>query len=445
MAGFDFQKFRNKHFLALAGNGVISVMQLVQMSLIYHKLQITDVGNWVFFLSAIGIIESIRTGFLSTATVKFYAGTKGDRANEVLGSIWYLALALTGILVVVNICCVPFLKYIPQQDIQVTINWVGITFLSSLPYTLIAWVLTAEERYDKILLLRMVNSGSMIAAIIIEVMFDKLTLERILWINFITNMITNAVGFATGMAKFGTLFKRSKESVAEIFHFGKFSLGTNLASNLLRNTDVFIIRFVLGQEAVAIYNIPVKLMEIFEIPLRSFVGTGMSGMAIAYNNNNFARIKEIFVKYAGMLTIAFIPLVFFSAFVAKFAVFLVSSKTYLGTDAVALFRIYIFFSLLYPIDRFNGTTLDVIHKPKINFYKVLVMLVANVIFDFAGLAVFHSIYGIPLGGIFTILSGLLYGYIQLNKFIPYTIGEILRTGSHEFLQFATRKIAPGRK
>ena len=445
MPGFSLQKFRNKHFLALAGNGVISVMNLVQMSLIYHKLQITDVGNWVFFLSTIGILESVRTGFLSTATVKFYAGTSGKRADEVLGSIWFLALSLTGILVAVNLCCLPLMKYIPQQDLRVTINWVGVTFVSSLPYTLIAWILTAEERYDKILFLRMVNSLSMIAVIIVEIMFYKLTLERMLWINFLTNMLTNLVAILFGMARIKTLFRRSKACVAEIFHFGKFSLGTNLATNLVRNSDIYIIRILLGQEAVAIYNIPSKLLEIFEIPLRSFVGTGMSGMAIAYNNNNFARIKEILVKYAGMLTIAFAPLVLFSIIVAKYAVLIVSSKYYLATSAVNLFRIYIFCSLFTPIDRFNGTTLDVIHKPKINFYKTLIMLSTNIITDFVGIKIFGNLYGVAAGSFVTLLSGLIFGYIQLNRFLPYTYSEVFSTGFRESRQFITAKLFSGKK
>ena len=331
------------------GNGIIAVMNLVQMSLIYHKLEISDVGNWVFFLSTIGIIESVRNGFLATATIKFYAGTSGDRAKEVLGSVWFLALAITGLFVVVDLCFLPFLKVMPDEDLRITIRWVGITFISSLPYTLITWVLTAEERYDKILLLRMVNSGSMILAIAIQIFYSKLTLESMMWINFLTNMLTNIVGYVSGMAKMKTVFSRSKASIYEIFHFGKYSLGTNLVSNLLRNTDVFILRFLLGKEAVAIYNIPVKLMEIFEIPLRSFVGTGMSGMAIAYNNNNFQRIKVILTKYAGMLTMAFIPLIIFSNIVAELAVRVVGGYAYIHTPAVILFRIFIIWSIIYSL------------------------------------------------------------------------------------------------
>ena len=133
MPKLSLSYFKNKHFLALAGNGVISVLTLVQMSLIYHKLEVSDVGTWVIFLAILGTAESIRNGFLSTATIKFYAGTATGKSKEVLGSVWYLALLLTGILVLVDVGFFAGLKYISDADLRTTIKWFGVTFISSLP------------------------------------------------------------------------------------------------------------------------------------------------------------------------------------------------------------------------------------------------------------------------------------------------------------------------
>ena len=91
--------FKNKHLLALVGNLVISGFSVLTIALLYRVLTKSDVGTWFFFLTFLGLAESIRTGFLSTATVKFYAGTTAERGKVVLGSVWYLALLLT-----VSIC-----------------------------------------------------------------------------------------------------------------------------------------------------------------------------------------------------------------------------------------------------------------------------------------------------------------------------------------------------
>jgi Na+-driven multidrug efflux pump len=73
------------------------------------------------------------------------------------------------------------------------------------------------------------------------------------------------------------------------------------------------------------------------------------------------------------------------------------------------------FAMFYPLDRFLGVTLDIIHQPKINFYKVLVMLVTNVTFDFIGIHFFHNINGVALGSLFTFLSGVFFGYYWLKN------------------------------
>jgi O-antigen/teichoic acid export membrane protein len=299
----------------------------------------------------------------------------------------------------------------------------------------------AEERYDKILWLRLVNSISMLAAVVFFVVKKSLTLDTLLWINFLSNCLTSIVGIAAGMSRMNTLVHRSRERMMEIFHFGKFSLGTTLVSNLLGNVDVFVLEVMLGPAAIAIYNIPIKFMQLVEIPLRSFIGTGMSGMAIAFNNKNPGRVKEILTKYSGMMAIAFIPMAVVTFFVADYAIYLVGAAKYAHTEAANLLRIFMLFSVLSPIDRFNGATLDVIHKPNINLYKTIVMLVVNVGGDFLGIAIFHSMYGVVFGSTLTLISGIIFGYFMLRKYLRYTIGEIFVSGYHGMLAFIGQSLA----
>ena len=440
MTRFSISRFNNKHFLALASNGVISVLAFVQMGIIYRKMDMDDVGAWVFFLGMLGIAESVRTGFLNTATIKFLAGTTKERAAEVLGSVWFLALALTGMVVVADLGGIASIRWIADKEVALTFRWLGITFISSLPYTLIFWVLMAEERYDKILWLRMVNSGSMLLAIVVATLLHRMNLTMLLWINFLSNMLTNAAGFAMGMARLGTIRKRSRTCTMEIFHFGKFSLGTTFIANLLGNVDVLVLKFMLGPAAVAIYNIPIKFMQLVEIPLRSFTGTGMSGMAIAYNQGDKARVKEILTKYSGMMAVAFIPMALFVFVAADGAIYLIGAAKYAHTEAANLFRIFMLCAVLSPIDRFNGATLDVIHKPDINFYKVILMLVVNVVADFIGITVLKNMYGVAIGSMITVLSGAVFGYYILRKYIPYTLPELFTTGYRELVILARNNL-----
>lgn len=431
MGKFNLSTLRNKHFLALMGNAVISVFGIATMALLYHGLSKADVGKWFFFLTILSLCDAIRNGFLGTATVKFYAGTEESRAVKVLGSVWLLACALTGAALLLNGIALAGLSLAHSEELVLAIKWVGITFLSTMPFTVIFWKLQADEHYGKILWLRMINSGSTIIAFAVLLLLKRLTLENALLYNFLTNCLTSSIGLLWNLGRLRTILSCTKEAILELLHYGKYSLATTLSSNLLRSVDSFIITFTLGPAALAVFNLPVRLMEIVEMPMRSFAGTGMSAMAVAFNNKNMHEVTKILKKYAGMLTMLFIPMSLFALIFADLAMYILGGTKYIGGEAANIYRLFMLFCLITPIDRFNGITLDIIHLPKINFYKVLLMLGINIVTDFAGIAIFHNIYGVVFAGFITNMSGLIFGYVQLRKHVHYTIGGILSTGYYE--------------
>jgi O-antigen/teichoic acid export membrane protein len=433
--------FRNKHFLALSGNMVISVLSVVMMSLLYRALTKADVGTWFFFLSFTGLAEAIRNGFLSTATVKYFAGTDYEKGESVLGSIWTLAILLTLLFLIANGIAWLFLSHFSNPQMLLVVKWFGITLLSSLPFTITFWILVAKEDYEKILWLRLVNNGSMVIIIVTLLFLHKMTLENQLILNFVTNVLTSLVCIAFKLTHITSIFKRKTETILSIAHFGKYSLATNLSSNLLGSSDTFIITFLLGPAALAVYNLPKRLMEIIEIPLRSFIGTGMSSMAKAMNNHRKDEVLHIFKKYAGMLTFAFIPIVVGGILLADVAIDILGGDKYLGTEAANIFRMFLLFSFLFPIDRFNGVTLDILHLPRVNLHKVMAMLVVNIIADFLGVYIFKNMYGMAIASPFVMLTGLLIGHFALVKVLPYTIKEVLVTGWNETKWFIDSNLA----
>ena len=353
--------------------------------------------------------------------------------------VWYLAIALSVVLMLLNLAVMPFMGYIKNPDIILVVKWFGVTVLSSLTYNVVCWILVADENYITILKIRLINSVSMIILILVMAYFKKSTLENLLWINFLTNCLTSLFCFVYGYSQIASFFHRTREGIWEIIHFGKYSLATTLSSNLLGSVNTFIITFFLGPGVLAVYNLPFKLMEFIEIPLRSFVGTGMSSMAIAYNTNNMDNLAHISKKYAGLLTLIFIPLAVVAFFGADTAVSLLGGKKYLGTEAANIFRFLMFVAIIYPVDRFNGATLDIIHLPKINFYKVLIMLAVTMVATISGVLIFRSIWGVALAFPVPTIAGLTFGYFHLRKHFDYSITGILKTG-YEELTILVRKI-----
>lgn len=311
--------------------------------------------------------------------------------------------------------------------------------LSSLPFLVIFGKLQSDEHYGTILWLRMINSGSTILAFLILIYLNKFDLNNALLWNFITNCLTSIIGLFSGHGGLKTISNRSKATIREIYNFGKYSMATSLTSNLLSASNTYIVTFMLGPGAVAILSVPAKLMELVEIPLRSFVGTGMSSMASAFNQKNMHQVTYIMNKYAGMLTWIFIPLAIGVFFLADIPVNILSSGKYKGTEAANLYRIVMAIAILYPIDRFNGVALDIIHQPKLNFIKVQIMLLVKVVTTFGCITLLHNVYGAPLGGLLTMIAGLGFGYFSLKKFMEFSIADIMRTGYSELILLISKK------
>ena len=281
-------KLNNKHFLSLAGNGAMSVLAMITVAVLYRALTVEEIGYWVFFQTVAVLLDTFRTGFLQIALVKFYTGTTKERANEVIGSVWYLAVGITLVMGLVNLAFVPFMDSFKDPAVLVIIQWFGLSFLATLPSGITSWILQADQKFDKLLILRVITQGSFILSIVALILFDQMNLRSVFIVNLASASLASIIAILFGWSGISSFFSKTKACVKEIYHFGKFSVGTTISANMLRSADTFIVAYMLGPAAVAIYNLPGRLMEIIEIPLRSTLATAMSSLAKAFNNG----IKE---------------------------------------------------------------------------------------------------------------------------------------------------------
>ncbi|GLU52454.1 hypothetical protein Dfri01_19150 [Dyadobacter frigoris] len=208
-----------------------------------------------------------------------------------------------------------------------------------------------------------------------------------------------------------------------------------------------IVNFMLGPAALAVFNLGQRLMEIIEIPLRSFAATGMPELSAAYNAENKELVIHTMKRYAGLITVALLPVCLGAVVLADVAIQIIGGSKYVGTEAANIMRLFMTFALLYPLDRFFALTLDVIHQPKINFIKVILMLVGSVSATFTGIYLTGNIYGVALANIVPTFIGISIGYWGLNRFQPFGILSVFTTGYTEaviivktyWLKFVSKK------
>lgn len=439
------QILHNKHLLSLAGNAVMAVMGVATYAILYRLLPESAMGNWIFFQFAFVLLDSFRTGFLQTALVKFYAGADAARRREVGGTCWYLGMLIT------LACGAPALIQLfaafttADVGVRMLVQWYAPALVLTLPFNVAFWMQQAEERFDRILWLRLVNQGSFILMLVVLYALGNLHLATVLAAFLLASTLTSTVALASGWARFGYLAHRTRACLGELFHFGKYSVGTYLFSNLLKSSDTFIIKFMLGPAALAVYNLPQRLMEIVEVPMRSFVATAMPVLSAAHNSGDKQAVVKIIARYTARLTLLFIPIVVGVLLLADWAVLILGGGKYAGTEAANVFRIFMLFAVLFPFDRFSGITLDIIHKPHLNLVKVGLCLGINVVTDLVGIGLTHNVYGAAAASIFTLLFAVAYGYYALRRYLPLTMPVLFAQGKADLrmarqrLQFKKRK------
>jgi len=440
------QKLQNKHFLSLAGNGIMSVLGMLNMIILYRALPVAGIGMWVFFLSILLLVDTFRSGFLTTAFIKFYAGSTPERAKEVVGSAWFIGGSITAILVLINIPAFFLSSYLKNPSMVLFVEWFGIIYVASLPYFIASCVVQAEQRFDQLLYIRFASQGIFIVFVIIMAVTKTASLQNIIYAYLAGAFLTSLMTIFTGWAKVAYIKNRTWACIGEIFHFGKYSVGTTLSSNLFGTSNTMIINFMLGPTALAVFNLGQRLMEIIEIPLRSFAATGMPELSAAYNAGDKQKVIETMKRYTGLITVALVPACLGAVLLADVAIQIIGGSKYVNSEAANIMRLFMTFALLYPLDRFFALTLDVIHQPKINFIKVLLMLASSVSASFAGIYITGNIYGVAIAGIIPTLIGVGIGYWGLNRFQPFSIWSVFTTGYSEavhilktyWLKIATR-------
>ncbi|WP_214226800.1 oligosaccharide flippase family protein [Pedobacter sp. B4-66] len=426
-------KVQNKHFLSLTGNAVMSILGVVTYSLLYHSLSLDAIGIWIFFITGFSLLDTFRSGFLTIAFIKFYSGSSESKQKEIIGSTWYIAILITIGFILLNIPAFLLEKYVNDIGFSMLLKWFGLTYILTLPFYIASNIAQGEQRFDRLLYIRVINTGSFIGFVVLLIVLKKNTLDNILYAYLTSSFVTSSFTLIFGWCKLSYLKNRSKESNSQIYNFGKFSVGTTLSASLFKTTDTIIIKVFLGDAALAIYNLGVKLLEVIEIPLRSFIATAIPILSSSYNQKKKQEVIQNMSKFIGMLTIGLIPVAILSLLFADLAIYIIGGSKYIDTEAANVLRLFMTFALLFPADRFFALTIDVIHRPKVNFIKILVMLAANLAFDFIGVKLFGNVYGIALGSIVPSIIAVVVGYKALQSYSKFSFWSIFPSGYKDLI------------
>ncbi len=439
MIGRLKQLLKTNKFLSLFSSGTAAVLGLFTFGLLARDFSPAELGYWSIFLSVYTLFDMLRTGLISSAMIKkINEYDTEDEVKVVIGSGWKLSVLITfiGSIIISLVFLVIYLFNEDSYFLTFSIWFIPTSFLS-LPHSMSTWILNAYVKFAKIVWVRFFLQMGFLIGVIVGSQTGG-GVEFVIIAYLLSNFLPGLYATVKGWNKLKYWNEGSKEMDRGLFNFGKYSMGSMIGSNLLRSSDSYLIFAFLGPAAQGIYSVAEKIVGLFDIPLRAFVGIAFPQLAKKYAVGLYDEFQDEFERDAGFSTLLLLPISILAFVFAEQLVFWLSGDGYM--EAANVVRIFAVYTALTPLDRFSGIALDVINRPDLNFWKVVIMLSANVVGDIAVLYFTQDIFWVAFVSIFTFATGIGIGFIFLKGKLPFRFSIILKKGFNEGLRLVKKYV-----
>lgn len=427
---------REDNFLSLAGNLTIAFFGFTGFALLARSFSLDIFGQWVLFVSSGTFIEMFRFGITNTALIRYLSGAGAEERRNFIGANWVIGLGATVLIAMtLMISQLLFAEPIKHAGYELFFTWYPLLAFLNLPFNTALVIMQADQKFGKILLIRLVNSGGFFLVLLVNFLFLKMTILQLLLAMLAVNALTSVFCVILGWDGFRHLLHSSSKAVSTLLHFGKYTTFTLIGTNLLRSADTLIISLSpMGPAAVALYSIPMKLTELQQIPLRSFAATAFPKMSRASIQGKLDEVRSVFYSYSGAITYLFIAISLVTFIFADLFVLVLGGPQYAGTDPVtgantaSIVRVFSLYGLLLPIDRMTGVGLDSINRPGKNLVKVIFMVIANIAGDLAAVFLFKSLLAVAVASVIFTLLGVMIGFYFLDRELKIDHMKIFSAG-----------------
>jgi O-antigen/teichoic acid export membrane protein len=417
---------REENFLSLAGNGSNALLGIGGFALLARSLTTHDFGSWVLFLTAVSFLEMFRFGITSTGLIRFLSGAGTIERRQLIGANALIGAVATLIMGTLLFAIrMIFDRAVSGSALALFFTWYPLLAILNLPWNNALVLLQADRSYGKILLLKLINSGGFFLIVLSSHLYFHFNLRSLTIALLLVNGITSLITILRGWDGWSDVGSATRRHVNDLFHFGKYTMFTLIGTNLLRSADTFILGISpLGNAAVALYAIPLKLTELQQIPLRSFAATAFPKMSKASLEGRHEQVRDLFYTYTGALTILFAAISLVTFCCAEYLVLILAGRSYIGIDpttgfdAVSIMRIFSIYGLLLPLDRMTGVVLDSINRPRQNAVKMFFMVATNLVGDLIAVFHFQSLICMAIGSVLFTIIGIVLGMYFLNREIP---------------------------
>lgn len=399
-----------------------SALGLLSFFFITRSFSTNALGQWFMFLTGSTLTDMFRIGLVNNGFV-YHASGKNDRERvAVFGSGIVLFTVLTCAISLLVFGATILFPSVTGMDSswRLFFLWYPIFSLVSIPHNVSEWIAQSRRLFGRTLTIRIIiRGGLLLAAISNFFFFHQLTIDQLALCFVAVNAIASVLALIASWTPLSSIRSFSVATVKTLIQFGKFNSLTQVGANLLRSSDTFFLGSFLGPVAVARYSVPAKLLEIVELPLRSFGAAVFPEFSNAHQSNNIEKMKQLFIKNVTRLTLLVLPFVIIGILWADQVALVFGGSSY--GDTGLILQCFLAYCLLIPFDRFSGIFIDSLNKPQYNSMKVWLMLGVNCVADIAALSLFGTPESIAAASLLTFSVGTVMNIFIIKRLLDWNM------------------------
>jgi lipopolysaccharide exporter len=377
-----------------------------------------EVGVWILFTSITAILEMVRQGFIRNPFITHVVSAEEtDKKTVITTSLVLHCLLAGGLAILLLIVAVPFSTFWNAPELDTLFELYAINTLAFIPFLHFEYLQTARLNFKAVFISNLFRVAlPSLYVVIAYFTTHDLSLAELAIVNIAGTLGGAVIAYLYVRDLAGIFARVDWKLFGELFHFGKYTFGTNISSMFIKNTDSWMIGRFVSTAGVALYNPALKISGLVEVPTITIANMLFPRVPQKMKEQGVAGVRDIYYKSVSCILAVMLPALIPLYFLSDLIVTLIFGPQYI--EASPILRVTLFYSLIIPFNRQFGTLMDGLKHPKINFYLLVIAAVLNVVFNF----LFLHWFGLIGSAYATLLAYLIV--FTLNQIVLFRMFQI---------------------
>lgn len=406
----------------------VQVFGLGMAPIIFRAFSPAQAGIWFLFLTTVSVLEVSRVGLQQNALIKFLANCNEEDYRTISTASLVLNFIMTAFMILSLILgAKPLANLLDAPDLEQMLYIYCLTTVILIPFFQFNYTGQANLDFKGMFWSDFSRQGMLFFFILGMFLTEQeLTLIGLAKMQVLTALAGSGVAWYTQRDYLRFAKKIDRAKVLELFHFGKYVLGTNLSTMIYKTIDKFMLGGLIGTAAAGVYEVAIKVTNMAEIPTHSMANILFPQSARRMKEEKRA-IRNLYEKAVGAIFALLLPGIVFVLLFADIIILIVAGEQY--QDSANILRLTILYGLFIPFAVQFGTVLDSIGKPKINFLFTFGGAALNIVLNYIFIRNF-GIIGAAYGTLVTYsltfvgMQWILYRMFEVKSWrvFQHTIG-----------------------